>query len=111
MGHLADVDVESHETCQDPENDIRHLGRPRIHRQSTIADFDHILVLSDGQVAEFGTPAELWSRGDGVFWDMREKSGERGKLEETLFFFLVERTHRCRKRRETSKSTWHVTLN
>jgi ABC-type multidrug transport system fused ATPase/permease subunit len=55
------------------------------HRLSTIVDFDRILVLSDGQVAEFGTPAELWSREDGVFRDMCEKSGERRKLEETIF--------------------------
>ncbi|PKS08442.1 hypothetical protein jhhlp_005097, partial [Lomentospora prolificans] len=36
------------------------------HRLSTIADFDKILVLSDGRVAEFGTPSELWEKEDGV---------------------------------------------
>ncbi|KAL1845149.1 hypothetical protein VTK73DRAFT_1032 [Phialemonium thermophilum] len=35
------------------------------HRLSTIADFDRILVLSDGRVAEYGTPRELWEKGDG----------------------------------------------
>ncbi|KAI1821823.1 P-loop containing nucleoside triphosphate hydrolase protein [Xylaria intraflava] len=53
------------------------------HRLSTIADFDRILVLSDGQVAEFGTPRELWEAGEegkggtgGIFRAMCEQSGE-----------------------------------
>ncbi|KAF5719122.1 ATP-dependent bile acid permease [Fusarium mundagurra] len=54
------------------------------HRLSTIADFDRILVLSDGQVAEFGTPKELWQQ-DGVFRDMCESSGEKEKLKQTIF--------------------------
>lgn len=54
------------------------------HRLSTIADFDRILVLSDGQVAEFGTPKELWQK-EGVFRDMCESSGEKEKLKQTIF--------------------------
>lgn len=52
------------------------------HRLSTIADFDRVLVLSDGQVAEFGTPKELWERdeGRGIFRGMCEESGEKEKL-------------------------------
>ncbi|KAI3340856.1 P-loop containing nucleoside triphosphate hydrolase protein [Ustulina deusta] len=53
------------------------------HRLSTIADFDRILVLSDGQVAEYGTPRELWEAGEddqdgekGIFRAMCEQSGE-----------------------------------
>ncbi|KAK0610742.1 ABC transporter [Immersiella caudata] len=51
------------------------------HRLSTIADFDRILVLSDGQIAEYGTPKELWDIGtNGVFRGMCEESGEKEKL-------------------------------
>lgn len=57
------------------------------HRLSTIADFDRILVLSDGRVAEFGTPRELWERdgGKGIFRGMCEESGERDKLHGVVF--------------------------
>ncbi|KAF7558292.1 hypothetical protein G7046_g5857 [Stylonectria norvegica] len=55
------------------------------HRLSTIADFDRILVLSDGQVAEFGTPRELWEKEGGAFRDMCESSGEKEKLKSTIF--------------------------
>ncbi|RFU76757.1 abc transporter, transmembrane domain, type 1 [Trichoderma arundinaceum] len=54
------------------------------HRLSTIADFDRILVLSEGAVAEFGTPKELWEKEGGVFRDMCESSGEKDKLRETI---------------------------
>ncbi|KAK4153286.1 P-loop containing nucleoside triphosphate hydrolase protein [Chaetomidium leptoderma] len=56
------------------------------HRLSTIADFDRVLVLSDGRVAEFGTPRELWEMGDaGVFRGMCEESGEKEKLRGIVF--------------------------
>lgn len=57
------------------------------HRLSTIADFDRILVLSDGRVAEYGSPRELWERdgGKGVFRGMCEESGERDKLRAVVF--------------------------
>jgi ABC-type multidrug transport system fused ATPase/permease subunit len=54
------------------------------HRLSTIADFDRILVLGDGMVAEFGTPRELWEK-NGVFRGMCEESGERDKLRDVVF--------------------------
>ncbi|KAH7320049.1 P-loop containing nucleoside triphosphate hydrolase protein [Stachybotrys elegans] len=54
------------------------------HRLSTIADFDRILVLSEGAVVEFGTPKELWEKEGGVFRDMCEHSGEKEKLIETI---------------------------
>lgn len=63
------------------------------HRLSTIADFDRVLVLSDGKVAEFGTPRELWemegggegSGGMGMFRAMCEESGEKEKLRGIVF--------------------------
>ncbi|KAH6634154.1 P-loop containing nucleoside triphosphate hydrolase protein [Chaetomium sp. MPI-SDFR-AT-0129] len=56
------------------------------HRLSTIADFDRVLVLSDGRVAEFGTPKELWEKGEeGIFRGMCEESGEKDKLRGIVF--------------------------
>jgi ABC-type multidrug transport system fused ATPase/permease subunit len=51
------------------------------HRLSTIADFDKILVMGEGKVVEFGTPAQLYGLEKGVFKSMVEESGEREKLE------------------------------
>ncbi|KAK4451704.1 P-loop containing nucleoside triphosphate hydrolase protein [Podospora aff. communis PSN243] len=55
------------------------------HRLSTIADFDRILVLSDGQVAEYGPPRDLWKKEGGIFRGMCEESGEREKLRGVVF--------------------------
>ncbi|KAI1259517.1 P-loop containing nucleoside triphosphate hydrolase protein [Xylariaceae sp. FL1019] len=63
------------------------------HRLSTIADFDRILVLSDGHVAEYGTPRELWEAGEendgendkGIFRAMCEQSGERELLRRIVY--------------------------
>ncbi|KAI0137590.1 putative ATP-binding cassette transporter protein [Hypoxylon sp. NC0597] len=66
------------------------------HRLSTIADFDRILVLSDGKVAEYGSPRELWElkgaegEGDGegsvgMFRAMCEQSGEKEHLRQIVF--------------------------
>jgi ABC-type multidrug transport system fused ATPase/permease subunit len=54
------------------------------HRLSTIADFDKILVLDDGKVAEFGTPVELMRKDNGMFRGMVAESGEREKLEQMI---------------------------
>ncbi|KAL8940293.1 MAG: hypothetical protein Q9216_002879 [Gyalolechia sp. 2 TL-2023] len=53
------------------------------HRLSTIADFDRILVMSDGQAVEYDTPRNLMAK-RGVFWGMVQESGERDRLEEIL---------------------------
>ncbi|KAL8702181.1 MAG: hypothetical protein Q9201_004536 [Fulgogasparrea decipioides] len=53
------------------------------HRLSTIADFDMILVMSDGKAVEYDTPRNLLAK-QGVFWDMVEQSGDRDRLEEII---------------------------
>jgi ABC-type multidrug transport system fused ATPase/permease subunit len=50
------------------------------HRLSTVADFDRILVMSDGRAVEFGAPKELWAR-KGAFYHMVAESGDREGLE------------------------------
>ena len=54
------------------------------HRLSTIADFDKILVMSDGRQAEFDSPEYLLGREEGVFRGMVEQSGERARLESVI---------------------------
>lgn len=43
------------------------------HRVETILDYDKILVLKAGRVAEFGSPTELRSRTNGEFASMLKK--------------------------------------
>ena len=45
------------------------------HRLHTIADYDRVLVMADGKVAEFDSPAALLRNG-GVFADMVQSLGE-----------------------------------
>ncbi|EED23005.1 ABC bile acid transporter, putative [Talaromyces stipitatus ATCC 10500] len=54
------------------------------HRLSTISDFDKILVMDDGKVAEFGTPRELMQITNGIFRGMVGESGEKEKLEKLI---------------------------
>ncbi|KUI60006.1 ATP-dependent bile acid permease [Cytospora mali] len=76
------------------------------HRLSTVADFDRILVLEKGRMAEMGTPRELLERGmkrdeerrtrgeveegvedddgTGAFWDLVQSSAEKEKLIEMV---------------------------
>lgn len=53
------------------------------HRLSTVADFDKILVMRDGMVAEYDEPKVL-AKGKGVFWEMLTESGEKEALEHLL---------------------------
>ncbi|MCJ1353394.1 MAG: hypothetical protein MMC33_003380 [Icmadophila ericetorum] len=53
------------------------------HRLSTIADFDKILVMSDGKAVEFDSPKALFDA-KGAFFDMVEQSGEKEKLKEII---------------------------
>lgn len=78
------------------------------HRLSTVADFDRILVLEKGRMAEMGTPRELLERGmareekdagkeaadvdaegeeydgTGAFWALVQSSAEKDKLMEMI---------------------------
>ena len=46
------------------------------HRLRTIVDYDQVLVLERGRVAEFGPPWELLARAGGMFRAMCETSGD-----------------------------------
>jgi ABC-type multidrug transport system fused ATPase/permease subunit len=50
------------------------------HRLSTVADFDRILVMGEGRIAEFDTPAALLRNEGGPFWTLVDNSGERESL-------------------------------
>ncbi|KAF8872717.1 hypothetical protein CPB85DRAFT_1378897 [Mucidula mucida] len=51
------------------------------HRLKTVIDYDRLIVLDKGQVAEFDTPLNLIGREDGIFRNMCMKSGMFGELE------------------------------
>ena len=50
------------------------------HRLRTVADFDKILVMSEGKVKEFGAPTELINR-KGEFWSMVQSSRDLSNFE------------------------------
>ncbi|KAJ3014895.1 hypothetical protein HKX48_004894 [Thoreauomyces humboldtii] len=52
------------------------------HRLRTVSDYDKILVLSHGEVAEFGSPTELLGKTDGPFRSLANDSGDLSVLVE-----------------------------
>ncbi len=44
------------------------------HRIKTIINYDKILVLNDGEIAEFDTPKNLLERKDSLFYSLYSKS-------------------------------------
>ncbi|OCF31742.1 ATP-binding cassette transporter [Kwoniella heveanensis BCC8398] len=46
------------------------------HRLSSVIDYDRLLVLADGKVAEFDTPINLLRKDDSLFRSLCEKSGK-----------------------------------
>lgn len=53
------------------------------HRLSTIADFDRILVMSEGQAVEYDSPRQLLLK-QGLFWEMVGQSGEKEELQKII---------------------------
>lgn len=51
------------------------------HRLRTIIDYDRLLVLDNGELAEFDTPLNLIHRADGIFRSMCMKGGMLAELE------------------------------
>lgn len=51
------------------------------HRLRTVIDYDRLIVLEKGAVAEFDTPAKLLEKEDGIFRTMCLKSGMFAELE------------------------------
>ncbi|KAF8060200.1 multidrug resistance-associated ABC transporter [Lyophyllum atratum] len=51
------------------------------HRLRTVIDYDRLVVLDKGQIAEFDTPWKLIQKEDGIFRNMCLKSGSFGELE------------------------------
>ena len=45
------------------------------HRLNTIMDYDRVLVMDAGQVAEYGSPVELFAREDGIFTELVDATG------------------------------------
>lgn len=45
------------------------------HRLNTIMDYDKIMVMSDGQCVEYGTPGELMANTESMFYSLAKDAG------------------------------------
>lgn len=52
------------------------------HRLRTVIDYDRLIVLDDGRIAEFDTPWNLIQKEGGIFRGMCQKSGTFSELEQ-----------------------------
>jgi ABC-type multidrug transport system fused ATPase/permease subunit len=52
------------------------------HRLETIIDYEKVMVLSFGEISEFGTPKELVAQESGIFSSMVEESPQAQRLKE-----------------------------
>jgi ABC-type multidrug transport system fused ATPase/permease subunit len=57
------------------------LGRLVAHRLKTVIDYDRLIVLDKGSIAEFDTPWNLIQKENGIFRHMALKSGMFNELE------------------------------
>jgi ABC-type multidrug transport system fused ATPase/permease subunit len=73
----ASVDVQSDKLIQETiRTEFSHCTVLSIaHRLNTIVDYDKVLVMDAGRVAEFGSPAELLDNPNGIFYSMVEQTG------------------------------------
>ena len=81
---LSAVDTDTERNILDNLRTVRGNDRTTIivaHRISTIQDADHILVLEDGKVAEYGTHEELL-KNDGLYKSLFEKQQLEKQLRE-----------------------------
>jgi ABC-type multidrug transport system fused ATPase/permease subunit len=75
---LSSPVTESGENLSQGQRQLLCLARAIVSRPK-------IMVLDEGQVAEYGTPKELWCNTDGIFRAMCESCGERNQLEHAIF--------------------------
>ena len=81
---LSAVDTDTERNIMDNLRTVRGNDRTTIivaHRISTIQDADHILVLEDGKVAEYGTHEELL-KNDGLYKSLFDKQQLEKQLRE-----------------------------
>ena len=81
---LSAVDTDTERKILDNLRSVRSAERTTIivaHRISTIQDADHILVLEDGKVAEYGTHQELL-KNDGLYKSLFDKQQLEKQLRE-----------------------------
>ena len=80
---LSAVDTDTEETILGNLRRAR-AGKTTImiaHRVSTVMSADHILILEDGRMAEYGSREELMASPDGIFRTMAEKQQLERQLE------------------------------
>lgn len=74
----ASVDRRTDQLLQQALQESYHDGTilAVAHRLDTVIDYDYILVLGQGEVLEFGSPADLISEKDGIFARMARDTGD-----------------------------------